>query len=188
MKEINGFKLTKLDFIPLKLGDFLYHEGSLLSHFIDELNPNIQYLYKWTDCDEVCNRWMIIKLSETLLLRFFCKEVSLRDIVFQSPYVIFVDIDDYLVEKQIIIAPIENVYSGYLPSAQSFFDEEQYEKYAINLRDKIILNERDTKFEKVYEELSTIKNQQQINNQLLNVLLQFLNTKQSEKLDIPIEV
>ena len=44
MEIIKGIKLEKLGFTPVKQGDILYHDGPLISHFIDSVNKNIHYI------------------------------------------------------------------------------------------------------------------------------------------------
>ena len=69
MKKLKGVKIEKLDFVPVKQGDLLYHEGPLLSVFKDELTDAF-YFYKWSDCDEIAHRWLVFKVSTPHLSAF----------------------------------------------------------------------------------------------------------------------
>jgi hypothetical protein len=70
MNKLSSIEIDKLDFIPIKQGDLLYHEGPLLSVFKDALSDNF-YLYKWSDCDDKAHRWLVFKVSSKGLKSFF---------------------------------------------------------------------------------------------------------------------
>ncbi len=179
MENINGLILNKLDFTPSKQGDFIYHEGPLLSHFVDESNPNNQYFYKWTDASEERNRWMIFKFNEKQIKQFLNKEKTLLDIVYQNSFVYLLDLDNNLAEKQILLISVENIPASYLPAANSFFDEKQYEKYASNLRNKMITNNIDKNFKRVFKKIHLLRNEQKMNKRLLNLILENTHVKQA---------
>ena len=120
MDKIDGLNIAKLGFKPLHLGDFLFHEGPLLSHFIDENNPHEHYLYKWADSDDSCNRWLIAKLSEEMLKDFFNKKISLRQIITQNAFVYLLDLDNDLTEKAITIVNTADLPETYLPTQNAF--------------------------------------------------------------------
>ena len=92
MEKLDGIQLDGLDFKPLKMGDLLYHEGPLLSHFVDEENPSNQYFYKWSDHDDTAHRWMIFKVMERDLSDFFQHKNTLLDIIRHNAFVYFVDL------------------------------------------------------------------------------------------------
>jgi len=71
MELIQSVEISKLGFIPQKLGDLLEHEGPLLSLYIDRDNPENYFLYKWVDNDKKCNRWAILPCTSKDLLAFF---------------------------------------------------------------------------------------------------------------------
>ena len=138
MEQIEGIALKNLSFSPKKLGDFLYHEGSLLSHFIDENRQEDNYLYRWVDSDDEVHRWLIFKVSKDDLLAFFEQKVSLKTLILSRQTVTVLDLDNDLNKKQIQLIPTEHLPENYLPSDTSTFKEKFYDEYALKLRESII--------------------------------------------------
>ena len=171
MDKIDGLNIAKLGFKPLHLGDFLFHEGPLLSHFIDENNPHEHYLYKWADSDDSCNRWLVAKLSEEMLKDFFNKKISLRQIITQNAFVYLLDLDNDLTEKAITIVNTADLLEAYLPTQNAFFNEKQYESYALKLKEAILTSQTSGVFNSVLDELNLIKKQQHEANDLLQTIL-----------------
>jgi predicted flap endonuclease-1-like 5' DNA nuclease len=171
MDDIKGLVISKLGFKPLKLGDFLFHEGSLVSHFADSTNLKEHYIYKWCDSDALCNRWMIAKCSEDLLTDFLNNKITLRGIINANAFVYIMDLDDDLDEHNILIANTQDLPEAYLPTENSFFNEKQYEKYALQLKEALLKKTNDINIDQVLQELSNLKNQQHITNTLLNAIL-----------------
>ena len=64
MKQLKGISLAQLDFIPEHLGDLFYQEGPILAHFVNKDNPSDHYIYRWTDMNDIGNRWLVIKVTE----------------------------------------------------------------------------------------------------------------------------
>jgi len=73
MEKLEGTMIQNLGIRLKCLGDLLYHEGPLLSHFVNEADECEHYFYKWSDCDDTCNRWIIFKVSENSLKYFLRK-------------------------------------------------------------------------------------------------------------------
>ena len=142
MKKLTGVKINKLDFIPTKQGDLLYHEGPLLSVFKDRFSDNY-YLYKWSDCDENSNRWLVFKASIPNLKAFFDKKISLRQMILDQPFSYFLDLDNQLAPHSIIVVPTQNLPKSYLPQQDSYFDEVEFDSYASILQEQI----KDTLFQ-----------------------------------------
>ncbi len=115
MKSITGIKIPKLGFIPQKIGDLIYHEGPLLSLFIDRSNPDTYYLYKWADCDEKTNRWLVLQLNTVDLRSFFYKEISLKSLLLNSPVTYVLNLDDNLTETNIMVCSTNDLPKEYLP-------------------------------------------------------------------------
>ena len=171
MKDIIGIEIEKLDFTPVKLGDLLYHEGPLLSHFVDKNEQNRHFLYKWTECDDKFNRWLVFYVNESSLLDFLGKEKSLRELIFNNSFVFFVDIDDDLDAQKIIISSTASIPSSYLPAHDAYFDEEQFENYALRLRKEIILKaNKDDDIELILSKLVELKKEQKKTNLKLDLL------------------
>ena len=137
MKDVKGLKIKHLDFHPLKMGDLIYYEGPLLSHFVDNNSPNDHYFYRWVDFDDETHRWLIFKSSDKDIKAFLNKEISLWQMIIQKSTVILLDFDDDLNKKQILVAAVSELPNTYLPSEQSYFKEEQYQPYAIELKNQL---------------------------------------------------
>ena len=141
MKEIKGISIPTLGFIPQKIGDLIYFEGPLLSLFLDRNNPDTYYLYKWADCNETINRWLVIQLNSVSLRNFFFKEISLRNLLLNSPLTYVLGIDNTLIEKEIIVCATTDLPEIYLPKENSLFSEEKYTDFASTFK-TIIANSR----------------------------------------------
>lgn len=139
MENLKGVKIKQLDFDAEKRGDLLYHEGPLLSHFTDVSNENIHYLYKWCDCNDLFNRWLIIKVNKSDLLNFLYKSVSLKNLIEAHPYVFFIDIDNEMAHREVTIVALDDISEDYLPFEDSFYDEDLYEEYALVLGRKLAM-------------------------------------------------
>ena len=137
MKDVKGLKINHLDFQPFKMGDFLYYEGPLLSHFIDKNNPNDHYFYRWVDFDDAGHRWLIFKASDKDIKAFLNKNMSLWQMITQKSTVTLVDFDDDLNKKQILVVAVSELPNTYLPSEKSYFQEEQYQPYASELKNQL---------------------------------------------------
>ncbi|MBL7815807.1 MAG: hypothetical protein JNL70_12405 [Saprospiraceae bacterium] len=171
MDKINGLKISKLGFKPVLLGDFINHEGPIVSHFTDAENPHEHYVYKWVDCDDVCNRWLVAKTSEETISKFLFQQVSLFQIINQNEFVYLVDLDSDLDEKQILITKTSDLPNDYLPEADSYFDENQYEDYALQLKENILGTPNSIVLEHLLNEVLSLKRQQFETNHLLNLLI-----------------
>lgn len=135
MDNLKTFKISSLGIDLIRKGDLIYHEGPFLSHFVG--SDGHDYLYKWSDCDENHNRWLIFSVSHEKLASFFQKKISLLDLIRSNSFVYFLDLDEHLNEASAYVCPVARIPSDYLPSEQSFFEEEQYEAYADILRNSL---------------------------------------------------
>jgi hypothetical protein len=136
MKRLIGVKIHKLDFLPVKQGDLLYHEGPLLSVFKDALSDNF-YFYKWSDCDEKAHRWLVFKVTTKSLISFFDKQISLKQLILEQPFSYLLDLDNNLESLNIVIVSTHNMPKNYLPEQDSFFDVLDYENYALVLQQNL---------------------------------------------------
>ena len=171
MDNIKGLNISKLGFKPLKLGDFLYHEGPLVSHFVDSSNLYEHYIYKWCDNDSDCNRWLIAKCEEAVLGDFFDKKITLRDIIYQNAFVYILDLDNDINEHNVLVVNTQDLPEVYLPTKNSFFNEKQYEKYALELKEEILKRKNVANFDQILLELSVLKKQQNETNSLLTTIM-----------------
>lgn len=115
------------------MGDLLYHEGALLSHFVDEDNPSNQYFYKWSDLNGQLHRWMVFKVTEKDLSGFFQHKNTLLDIVQHNSFVYFVDLEPNMTCHQVVLVSTANIPLKYLPFEDSGFEETGFEDYALEL-------------------------------------------------------
>ena len=169
MKDIKGIKIPKLGFTPQKIGDLIYHEGPLLSLFLDRNNPDIYYLYKWADCDESTNRWLVLQLNSINLRSFFYKEISFRTLLLNSPLTYVLGLDDNLAEVDIMICATTDLPESYLPKENSFYGEEKYTEFALTFK-TVIANDRiyDV-LNEILKEVNSLKKSQSRTMQLLEI-------------------
>jgi len=178
MKEVKGIKIKKLGFYPQKLGDLVYYEGPLLSLFIDKDNPDIYYLYKWVDNNEISNRWTITQVNAVSLRAFFYKQTSLRDIILSNPICYCIDLDDNLTEKEISVCSSIDLPQEYLPMEQSFYSEERYTEFAQTFKTIIVNNRIYDILYKILNEIDSMKKSQAQTNTLINLFFRQKITKQ----------
>lgn len=171
MKTISGIKITKLGFIPQKIGDLIYHEGPLLSLFIDRNNPDTYYLYKWADCDEKTNRWLVLQLNTIDLRSFFYKEISLRTLLLNNPLTYVLSLDDSLTEVDRMVCSTSDLPKEYLPKENSLYSEEKYTEFATVFKTIIASNRIDDMLNEILKELSVLKKNQNSTQQLLKLLV-----------------
>ena len=180
MKNIEGLIIPHLDFQPVKMGDFLYYEGPLLSHFIDKNNPNDHYFFRWADFDDDCHRWLIFKASEKDIVGFFNKQISLWELITQNITILLIDLDDELNKKQILITTTSKLPETYLPSVNSFFKEEQYHTYALELKNQFAKKENEQNMLiELLKKVHSLDEQQKKTHELLNEMLYILNEQDS---------
>jgi hypothetical protein len=171
MRDIKGISIPKLGFVPQKVGDLIYHEGPLLSLFVDRNNPENYYLYKWADCDKYINRWLVVQLNAISLRDFFYKEISLRTLLLNSPVTYVLQLDENLTESAIMVCATNDLPDDYLPKENSYYEEEKYSDFALafktiltNIKTNELLNE-------ILKEVSFLKKNQSNTQQLLRTLL-----------------
>ena len=170
MEQIQGITISKLGFVPQKLGDILEYEGPLLSLFIDQENPENHFLYKWVDNDDFYNRWIIVPFSTKDLDLFFNGELTLRQLFLSKPFCYLIDLDDQLNYHTIQIVATEKLNEEYLPSEKSYYQAEIYSQFAANYHQKLALNTTDL-LDNVLKEISALKISQQETTRALNDLL-----------------
>lgn len=180
MKDIEGLRVNHIDFQPVKMGDFLYYEGPLLSHFIDKNNPTDHYFFRWADFDDDCHRWLIFKSSEKDIVNFFNKTISLSQLITKNSTILLVDLDDELNKKQILITTTSKLPETYLPSVNSFYKEEQYHPYALELKNQFAKKESEQNMLiELLRKVHSLDEQQKKTYKLLNEVLYILNEQDS---------
>lgn len=80
MLKLGGSSLQSLPVVGLeRVQDLIKHDGPLLTHYSHHRGDH--YLYYWCDCDECVDRWMLLSVSETSILRLIDKVVPLDLVV-----------------------------------------------------------------------------------------------------------
>lgn len=113
-----------------KLGDLIYHEGPILSLFIDD-DANM-FLYRWVDCDDYTNKWMISSISSFELSQFYHKTLSLRQYYEKCNQWAIVEIDNSLKIKKLY--PLDLLPNEYLPKENSLYRDTLYTEFSNSLK------------------------------------------------------
>ena len=130
MEDFKSINVHDLGVNLEKMGDFLYHEGPLLSLFRDKTNSDNYYFYKWADSDSSANRWLVFAVKKENLKHFLFQEVSLKQLINMNAFVFFVDIDNDLNPTQYLVASLDDFPVSYLPTDNSFYKEGKYTELA----------------------------------------------------------
>ena len=136
MIRVEGERIEALGFETQWLGNLLEFEGPLISLHEDLSQKGVHYLYKWADADNYCNRWAVIPLAPGALDRFLLGDISLRELTFAPAEVFLVDLDDSLQAVQVLRLRPGALPNDYLPEEDSFFGENSYSAFAVDLRDE----------------------------------------------------
>jgi hypothetical protein len=179
MEDFKSINVLDLGINLEKMGDFLYHEGPLLSLFKDKTNADSYYFYKWADCDDYASRWLIFAVKKENLRRFLFKELSLKQLVGLNTFVFFVDINDDLEPKQYLIASLTDVPKTYLPTDKSFYKEGKYTELAESIKNTILTDENNFKYSinVLINEIGSLKKEQSHLSHLLSELFRQLPQK-----------
>ena len=133
MEKLKSIQLPKLGFTLKKMGDFLFHEGPIQSHFINDKDED--FLFFWADVNEQVNRWMVVKSNPSLLQHFFTKKINTLDLIERNPdgFVYFLDTTHSGEWTKIQLVSNLNIPKAYYPSADSYYLADHYEAYAQEL-------------------------------------------------------
>lgn len=133
MEKLKSIQLPKLGFSLKKMGVFLFHEGPIQSHFINDKDED--FLFFWADVNEQVNRWMVVKSNPALLQHFFTKKINTLDLIEQNPdgFVYFIDTDNLGKWTNIQLVSNLNIPKTYYPSDDSYYLADHYEAYAQEL-------------------------------------------------------
>ncbi|MFN0035480.1 MAG: hypothetical protein ACKVUS_10440 [Saprospiraceae bacterium] len=125
--------MKKLPFSLKKLGDLLYYEGPLESHFVNEHDED--FIFKWSDQDRQFNRWMVYKTTTAGLVDYFNMRINSRDMILSNPdgWVYFIDMDNNLEYRHIQLVKTEDIPEDYLPTTRSFYKANAHDPYAHQL-------------------------------------------------------
>ena len=133
-------ELPKLDFTLKKMGDLLFWEGPLMSHFVNDQKED--FIFKWASKDGLHNRWMVYRSTPALLLDYFEGRINSADLILKNPdgSVYFIDMDNDMNWRKIYLVNIQDIPKKYMPLKDSFYEIETYEPYAEKLRTNIELH------------------------------------------------
>lgn len=122
MLDIKGADLDALPFSGLKkVGDIIYFDGPILSHFVSDSGANI--LFYWADCDKTGNRWLVLEVSESQLNSYLSKEISLQDVIKSPLNDIYYTVDfigQQIEHKNIKLIDKQDLNAEYVPDAGSY--------------------------------------------------------------------
>jgi hypothetical protein len=140
MEKVKSISLQSMGVNLEKIGDFLYHEGPLLSLYKDRNNQENYYFYKWTDCDGEHNRWLVFLVKKENLRRFLFEEITLKQLIIElNTYVFLIDINDDLEASQYLIVSTQDIPQSYLPKDTSFYKQENYSELAKTVKENILI-------------------------------------------------
>ena len=103
MKQLKGLEIQFIISQMIKISDLISFEGPLLSHYMTSKGEN--YIFKWLDTDDICNRWMFFRVDINDLQKYISKEISLLTLVNNCSdcFVYFVDIDSSINYQNILM-------------------------------------------------------------------------------------
>lgn len=98
MRALPGVQLKRLPVSGLtRVRDLAHFAGPLITEYAHPLGD--RYLFYWCDCDESADRWMVLRVSESNILRLEHKIFTLDQVIpdaGQDDFVYFVDEDKAL--------------------------------------------------------------------------------------------
>jgi hypothetical protein len=172
MENLKSINIPNLGIQLEKIGDFLYHEGPLLSLFKDRHNPDNYYFYKWSDSDTIAHRWLVFLVKKENLRRFLFQEVSLKQLIEFNTFAFFVDINNDLEPIQHLIVAIQDIPKSYLPKGTSFYKEGKYTELAQSIKNNLTSESNDINevLNQLIAEVNSLKNEQKVFISHLNKL------------------
>lgn len=126
MEKIDFLFKLELEQFPYaelrKIADLIYFEGPLLSLFSD-INGE-KYLYYWCDVSDVCNRWLVLRISDKKLDLYLRKKISLRDVIIEPDDGLLhaIDIDQELRLSNVVVVSPKELPESYIPDEDSYYE------------------------------------------------------------------
>ena len=122
---LKGTPLDALPFGPLThVRDLIYYDGPLLSEYKTEQGDPV--IFNWCDCDELVNRWLVLRVTPELLEGYVKGEVHQRTLLLSPAdgVVYFTDNDTDINPHNIIRCTPNNIPRDYLPDEgeEGFYD------------------------------------------------------------------
>lgn len=119
MITLRGIEIPSLPISGLrKVRDLDAFDGPLLSHFRHPSGDD--YLYYWCDCDEAANRWMVLRVTESNILRLANRVVPLDYVIpagARDDFVYFVDEDGSGRPAQVFLVLKKDLPREYTPES-----------------------------------------------------------------------
>ena len=176
MEAIKGLEIEKLPFTPQKRGDLLYHDGPLLSHFVDAERPDVHYFYRWVDNNNEVNRWLIVKATEQDILEFLEEKISLYDLMNYNSVVTILDLDKELNPQKIQITTTQHLPASYLPPTSSTFNASFFEEYAKVFKRQLLQKQQEqVTTQALYQKVTKMEQQQHSIVTMLNEFVANIN-------------
>lgn len=114
MQQLDG---ARMEFLPIsnleRVRDLAWFDGPVISHLKHPKGDH--YLYLWSDCSDEATRWMLVRVSETNILRLIDKAVPLDYVIPHEcldDFVYFVDAGD---ESAVSLVALEQIPKSYFP-------------------------------------------------------------------------
>ncbi len=124
MKSLNGIQLPYFPITDIKhVRDLAHFDGPLISHY--ERSNGDDYLYYWVDCDAQFNRWMILRVSESSVIRLIDRFVPLAFVIpdgCRDEFVYIVDINADGEVYRTEMLQIGKIPAEYKPKADAYLD------------------------------------------------------------------
>ncbi len=125
MRTIIGADVGRVDFgSPSKVADLIFFDGPLLSLYRNNEGENL--LHYWCESNEDTNRWLIFKSLDAQLEKYLRQQTPLRDLIVgpKEGFLYSVDFNSQLEQKSVLIVSPTQLPPEYLPSEDSFYDDE----------------------------------------------------------------
>jgi uncharacterized protein DUF6575 len=108
-----------------RVRDIEYFDGPLLTHFKHHRGDH--FLYYWCDRDSQFHRWMLLRVSETNIIRLVNRFVPLDYVVPNGcldDFVYFVDVDAQCRHSNVTLLQTEKIPAEYVPEKGAYLDSE----------------------------------------------------------------
>jgi hypothetical protein len=151
MKKLEGTE--KENPVPAlnKLGDLIWFEGPVLSHFADRGHRD--YLMLWVDSSKTLNRWLCFETDELDIYRYLNGRESLHELICNNDQgvVRYYDIDKNANYKKETITYTDKIPKSYLPEKDEKFNIDFATQYAKDLKERLRFdNEPDERLKPLY--------------------------------------
>ncbi len=133
MEKLNGYKLP-FDISQLKLrSNLIEQDGPLLSLYYN--NKGDYYLFYWLDCDDVTNRWMVMRVALNILYQYLNKDRTLLQVIEESSdnFVWIIDLDNDGKQANTLAVTLSNLPLDYLPDKDSYFEFDNQQELLQNV-------------------------------------------------------